>query len=651
VPRDFPKGREKIVEQQHAIRLAWESFLRKGKAPQGIPQTIASSWERSRTLGVTVERGGAPLAGEPEVFRRRSQNAMLLTAARPALQRSSLFLAEASSMMILSDPGGFIIETAGDPRIVDQGRRNHLEVGGNWEEGAIGTNAIGTALAERRAVRILGAEHFCEDVQRWACAATLVRHPGDGELLGVVDISGLARTFNPQSLALAVAISREMEASLDQALKLERDVLWRYFVSKRSIWLSEEMLLVDSRGSLVHATQKALRTLDGSQPQTLPAAIRAVVRTTPETGWADGFRRQFPNANLEVVKKEGQAIGCVVVLHRNRSRLPAPALRTASNPSVGFDQILGESAAIREARERARKLAANTLPILIEGETGVGKELFARAIKGAGPNAEGPFVPVNCGGIPHDLIASELFGYAKGAFTGADEHGRAGKIEKASGGVLCLDEIGEMPLDLQAYLLRVLEDRIVHRIGEHEGRTIDIQILSMTNRSLAAEVEAGRFRRDLYHRIAGARVRIPPLRERGEDILLLAERFATAVADKLGRVPVTFSSEAAALMVAYRWPGNVRELRNIVETTVALTESGLIEADDLPDEVRTATPSSDPTNDEQPPPVAGDLHEAERQAILAQVRACDGNLTQAARRLGIARSTLYLRLAKYGGRP
>jgi DNA-binding NtrC family response regulator len=313
---------------------------------------------------------------------------------------------------------------------------------------------------------------------------------------------------------------------------------------------------------------------------------------------------------------------------------------------AGFDQILGESAAIREARERARKLAANTLSILIEGETGVGKELFARAIKGAGPNAEGPFVPVNCGGIPHDLIASELFGYAKGAFTGADEHGRAGKIEKASGGVLCLDEIGEMPLDLQAYLLRVLEDRMVYRIGEHEGRTVDIQVLSMTNRSLGAEMEAGRFRRDLYHRIAGARVRIPPLRERGDDILLLAERFATAAADKLGRVPVTFATDAAALMMAYRWPGNVRELRNVVETTVALAASGLIEADDLPDEVRTVTPGQEPQ-----PPVAGDLREAERQAILAQVRDCDGNLTQAARRLGIARSTLYLRLAKYGGRP
>jgi sigma-54 dependent transcriptional regulator, acetoin dehydrogenase operon transcriptional activator AcoR len=635
------------VAQQHETRLAWEAFLLKGQAPQGISQSVASSWERSRKLGVAVERDEAPLAGEPEVFRRRSQNAMLLTAARPALRRSSLFLAEASSMMILSDPGGFIIETAGDPRIVDQGRRNHLEIGGNWAEGAIGTNAIGTALAEGRAIRILGAEHFCEDVQRWACAATPVCYPGDRELLGVVDISGPAQTFNPQSLALAVAISREMEASLDQALKLEHDFLWRYFVSKRSIWLSEEMLLVDSRGSLVHATEKALRTLDGS----LPDAVRAVVRTIPEARWADGFRQQFPNANLEVVKNEGQAIGCVVVLPRSRSRPPAPAPRAASNPSVGFDQILGESAAIREARERARKLAANTLPILIEGETGVGKELFARAIKGAGPNAEGPFVPVNCGGIPHDLIASELFGYAKGAFTGADEHGRAGKIEKASGGVLCLDEIGEMPLDLQAYLLRVLEDRMVYRIGEHEGRAVDIQILSMTNRSLGAEMEAGRFRRDLYHRIAGARVRIPPLRERGDDILLLAERFATAAADKLGRVAVTFSADATALMMAYRWPGNVRELRNIVETTVALVESGLIEADDLPDEVRTVTPGSDRTDDEQLPPVAGDLREAERQAILTQVRACDGNLTQAARRLGIARSTLYLRLAKYCRRP
>ena len=146
-------------------------------------------------------------------------------------------------------------------------------------------------------------------------------------------------------------------------------------------------------------------------------------------------------------------------------------------------------------------------------------------------------------------------------------------------------------------------------------------------------------------------MRIPPLRERGDDILLLAERFATAAADKLGRGPVTFATDAAALMMAYRWPGNVRELRNVVETTVALAESGLIEADDLPDEVRTVTPGPDRTNDEQPPPGAGDLREAERQAILAQMRACDGNLTQAARRLGIARSTLYLRLAKYGRRP
>lgn len=637
---------------QRDIRLAWEGFLKDGRVPHEFPRAVATSWERSLRSGVGAERKEAPLAGEPEIFQRRSRNADLLQVARSALERSSEFLANASSMMVLTDAAGFIVETAGDPRVVDEGRRNHLEIGGRWEEGVIGTNAIGTALAEGRPIQICGAEHFCADVQRWTCAAKPIFHPIDSELLGVVDISGPAASFNPQSFALAVSIGQEIEASLGRAAKWEHEILLRRFVGKRSIWLSEDILLVDRRGSVIHATEKAHYKLDAKD---LNETFRKAIGGSPHNAWEENCRRRFPNARIEIVYADGMAIGCVAIMPQSRARKSAPT-RSFAEPAITFDQIIGDSKVMQDVRARARKLAANALPILVEGETGVGKELFARAIKSASAAADGPFVPVNCGGMARDLIASELFGYAKGSFTGADEQGKPGKIEKADGGVLCLDEIGEMPLDLQSYLLRVLEDGIVYRVGDHEGRQVDIRLVSMTNRDLTAEVNAGRFRRDLYYRIAAIRVRIPPLRERKEDISQLVRHFLAAAAERNGCAPWTVSSEALAHLDRYYWPGNVRELRNVVESMVALVDGNTVDVDDLPPEVKMAAP---PASEESAAAevitgltetVSGNLKTAERSAIIAQVNACNGNLTEAARRLGIARSTLYVRLQQYGVR-
>ncbi|CAH1652387.1 sigma-54-dependent Fis family transcriptional regulator [Chelatococcus asaccharovorans] len=641
------------MNRQREMRHAWEAFLGKGEAPPGLPSALVASWMRSRALGVSTSRREAPISTEPEIYRRRSISKALLSAARPALNRSGLFLAEASSMMILTDASGFIVETAGDPRIVDNGRRNHLETGGRWDEAVIGTNAIGTALVDGKPTEIRGAAHFCEDVQRWTCAATPVRHPLDGEILGVVDISGPVAHFNPQSLALAMSIGQEIEATLGQAARTEHELLLRGFVSKRSIWLSEDILVIDKRGFVVHAAEGARRRLD-ADPDGLKRELRQIIGSTARDDWEENCRRRFPNASVEIVQNEGDAIGCLIVMHRPRGRPAAPQPKETVEPGLGFDSILGGSAVIAEARMRARKLGANSLPILIEGETGVGKELFARAIKSAGPAADGPFVPLNCGGMPRDLIASELFGYAKGAFTGADANGRAGRIEQADGGVLCLDEIGEMPLDLQSYLLRVLEDGIVYRIGEAVGRRVDIRILSMTNRDLGAEVEAGRFRRDLYYRIAAARLRIPPLRERREDIATLALSFAAKAAGRLGRPAPDFAPALLERLTAHDWPGNARELRNVVDAMVALAETDRLECADLPPELalgpapgRQSTPRA-----AAPCPAAkADLRAAERAAILAQVEACGGNLTEAAKRLGIARSTLYLKLAEYRAAP
>jgi transcriptional regulator of acetoin/glycerol metabolism len=637
------------MQRQRAIRSGWEEFVKTGRPPHGLPQALVASWARSQTCGVPVGRREAPLSGETEIFRRRVKNVDLVTAARPALERSSHLLVGAASMMILADASGFIMETAGDPRIIDAGKRNHLEIGGRWEEGIIGTNAIGTALADAKPVQIIGAEHFCEDIQRWTCAASPVHHPIDGELLGIVDISGPAAAFNPQSLALVMALAQEIQASLGRVAKLEHEILLRHFVSKRSIWLSEEILVVDRRGVIVHSPQKARYKLDTQDSQGLFQSVRQMIGRASSQNWESNCQRLFPNASLEVVKNNDKAIGCLIVLHQSRGRATTTAsTKPHVEASIGFEQILGRSPAMHEARERARKLAVSTLPILIEGETGVGKELFARAI--AGLSSEAPFVPVNCGGIPRDLIASELFGYAKGAFTGADENGRAGKIEQADGGVLCLDEIGEMPLELQPYLLRVLEDGVVYRVGDHKGRRVGVRVLSMTNRDLIAEVDAGRFRRDLYYRLAAARIRIPPLRERGDDILLLAEHFATLAAARLGRPAPTFGGDVLSLLSRYSWPGNVRELRNVVDAMVTLNDSGHIGIDDLPPEIVAVSRAAQqwPISPVAMLPSASDLKSAERLAILTKLRECGGNVTETARRLGIARSTLYARLAEYG---
>lgn len=645
--------------EQTAIRRAWERFLTNGDTLPGLSPSLAASWERSRASGIGSSLTEAPLFDEPEVFRRRSQTLGLLNAARPALARAGIFLAESSSMLILTDPGGVIVETAGDPRVVDKGRRNHLETGGRWDEGAIGTNAIGTALVEGRPIQIRGAEHFCEDVQRWTCAATPVRHPLDREILGVVDISGPMTSFNTQSLALAVTIGQEIEASLGKAVKAEHEVLLQHFLSKRSIWLSEEVLVVDRRGILVHEAQHARQKLDAQSNRDLARQVKESIGFASLETWERNCRQIFPNASLELVHHDNDVVGCLIVLHKVRA-----SKKTVSIPSkqpgeshFGFDQIIGQSTAIEAARQKAIRLASGGLPVLIEGETGVGKELFARAIKSTSPRAGGPFVPVNCGGMPHALIASELFGYAKGAFTGADERGHAGKIESADGGVLCLDEIGEMPLDLQSYLLRVLEDNIVYRVGDHEPRQADIRIISMTNRDLGAEIEAGRFRRDLYYRIAAVRLIIPPLRHRGDDVVILARKFAAAAAAKLGRVPPTFSPALLDAFCAYHWPGNVRQLRNVIDAMVSLSDAEQLDTGDMPEEIWPGCDARSAGIGIEQGSASSQSgifltskkkdRDVERAAILSQIEAVDGNLTEAARRLGIARSTLYQKLAKY----
>ena len=333
-------------------------------------------------------------------------------------------------------------------------------------------------------------------------------------------------------------------------------------------------------------------------------------------------------------------------LKRIEKRLAARK-RELERKAPAFVEVAGlvaQSPAIRRVIDLARRVAQVDSTVLVTGESGVGKERIARLVHDESARGDGPFVAINCGAVPESLLESELFGHARGAFTGATQD-RPGLFEAANGGTLLLDEIGEVPPAMQVKLLRVLQEREVRRVGENRNRPVDVRVVAATNRDLAAEVHAARFRQDLFYRLRVVEIRVPPLRERSDDILPLARTFLGASASRTGRKVVGFTPAAANRLVRYAWPGNVRELENAVERAVVLARGARIDAEDLPEEVSLATPALEVGDVVRP------LEEVEREYILAVVAAAGGNRARAAEQLGIGSATLYRKLKQYESPP
>ena len=410
------------------------------------------------------------------------------------------------------------------------------------------------------------------------------------------------------------------------------------------------MLVIDRNAKLIHISGN-LPGLEWRLGTCLPGLQPG--RDAQE--WARRLPEALRPEWLHPVRVNGTAIGALLVMPKRPHSMTTgqPLASVASNRSgeseidpsrSDFGNLLGHSQVLRTVIDRARLLSGRRVAVLIQGETGVGKELFARAIHGD-EQRSGPFVTFNCGATSRELIASELFGHVRGAYTGATNEGRAGRFELAHGGTLCLDEIGELPLDLQPVLLRCLEEGVVYRLGEAKPRRVDVRLLAMTNRDLLKEVEAGRFRRDLYHRISVTCIRVPPLRERESDIELLTEHFNHSLAVRHGISSRSFGPDVMATLRAYAWPGNVRELRNVVESLLLTSNEDVVASAELPEELRSLVVAQDARI--PPGAVATSLEEAERLAIVRAVKNMHGNLAQAARALGVSRSTLYRKVERY----
>lgn len=640
---------------ERAIMRAWETFVTDGDAAAAdgdVRPVIKQSWYRCAMSAIDATRDEAPCAqsaSQIEQLRHRSRE--LREAARDSFARGGRLLEGAEAMLILTDEEGVIVETAGDRRTLEVGRRIHLEVGGVWSEQVVGTNGIGTALWTGEPVFVHAAEHFCAGIKPWSCAGVPIRDPFDNQVVGVVDLSGLIDIFRPHNTALVAMAAREIESAMARRQSEERTRLLEAFLGSRLNTGHEDgVILLDRLGRVIYsrrAPERAhirgierdialgLRLLDLSERMSESDLLAAL---------PDGLRPR----DVSQLKINGELSGAALVFRRDRVVARTPEAAVPRGATGAPPPIVGRSPALLEAIELARRVARGRTSVLVEGETGVGKELFVRLLhaeSGRGPNA--PFVPVNCGAVAKELFGSELFGHIPGAFTGASREGRPGKFELADGGVLCLDEIGEMPLDIQPYLLRVLEDRIVYRLGDSKGRPVDVDLVALTNRDLKAEVEAGRFRRDLYYRIGAVTIAVPPLRERGDDVVLLVNHFNHQIASQSDLEPLRFPDAVMAALLAYPWPGNVRELKNLIVRLHLLAPDRIVGLEHLPAEIRA--PSV--TGPNGAPPAATSIDQMTRQAITRAIATEAGNMTKVAQALGISRPTLYRKLKLYAIRP
>lgn len=631
-------------ENDIQIMSSWERFM-EGQEPvtDALRRLIDDSWRRCHgAVDPGADKAPPPVSGDA-LHDLLADNEELMRAGEPIFASARDFLFETGTVMVLTDAAGKVLGVEGDKSLRDPTEDIHLMPGADWSEATCGTNAIGTALTIGQPIQIHSAEHYCAGIKRWSCSASAIRDPVSNAILGAIDISGLNGTYNRHTLALAIAAAGRIENRLVQReLKLRYQLL-DSCVERLSGAGRDGIVIFDRSGRPIKTNERAAVMM--AELAKGQGAIRDLTlpwkkgRVQPEN-MPDWIAPEW----IEAVHAGGERLGAVLVLPDRSAVVRRAGMRSpvAARPGADpFDRLIGASAPYQEAVRRARLLAKSPVPVLLLGETGVGKDAFARALHDSGPNRTGPFMAVNCGAFSRELLASELFGYAEGAFTGARRGGMVGKIEAADGGALFLDEIGEMPLDLQPYLLQVLESGEVFRIGETRPRKVNLRLVTATNRDLRAEVAEGRFRMDLFYRVAVTSLKLPALRERGGDVGLLAGHLLAETARRYGLPAPGIAPGVIARLSGHDWPGNIRELRNVIEGMLLESGGETLSVAHLPADF-VAPVGGAPAGGLSP------LEQAEREAILAAVQRARGNLTAAARDLGIAKSTLYVRIDRLG---
>lgn len=623
-----------------------------------INRIIQRSHIRSEEYGIEKERiSPKKILKRHEISNNIRNNRGLLKIAAPFIKKIYEIVAGSGFLLILTDRDGCILNIIGDKDMLKAAKDMDMVIGAYMDEKSIGTNAMGTAISEDMAIQISAKEHFINAYHRWTCSAAPI-HNEKGEIIGTLNLTGKSSEVHSHTLGLVVASVNSIENELNNRIINNKLVEAYNYMNTIMDAMTYGVIAVNNHGIIQNLNKFACRIFNVKEVECENKPVSIIL-----DNWNDilkkchtkevykendviirvGQKKERYSEDIHPIENEsGELIGVVITIKEIQKVFNLVNKYSGMNARYTFDDLICEDKEMKRIIQFAKTISLSPSTVLIQGESGTGKEVLAQSIHNYSTRKEGPFVAINCGAIPKNLIESELFGYEEGSFTGGKKGGRPGKFELANGGTLFLDEIGEMPLDMQVNLLRVLQERCVTRVGGSRYIPIDVRIIVATNKELKKEIEKGTFRSDLYYRISVIPIEIPPLRERKVDLDILLKHFLKIKSFKLKRnIPIIDENLYRDIM-SYSWPGNVRELENFVENIVNL---GGNTSFNIKQETIIKQTQNDFVLDNLD--YACSLEELERRAIIACMEKFKGNVSKSANTLGISRNTLYTKMKKY----
>ncbi|HHK5539614.1 sigma-54-dependent Fis family transcriptional regulator [Bacillus cereus] len=605
---------------------AWKKFVNEGVLDSNrINHRISESWHRCKQANVNPHMNKGQKVLSSNIFReQKKKSEIFLDIALPQIQNLRKTIDELQMMALLIDPDGYVLSLSGNKQTLKRAKHINFIEGVKWTEAAVGTNAIGTALEIEEAIMISGTEHYSVASHSWSCAAAPI-HNDDGKLIGILDFSCPIEFSHPYMLGMVTSIAHAIEREC--SIRVHQNELHLIHRFLDVIDSDEQVVICNHRDVIVSASKSVRERVTNWSRMKLEDLVHHGLETKLE---------------IPVYSNE-RMIGKCMYLKENKQMNTYSAFTFIKG--ITFPGVTGTSKAFQHTLEEIKLVSPTDASVYVCGETGVGKEYVARAIHENSPRKDGPFIAVNCGSLPKELMESELFGYAEGAFTGARRQGYKGKFEQANGGTLFLDEIGEVPPEMQVALLRVLQERTITPIGSSKEVPVNIRIITATHKDLLRLVEEGKFRQDLYYRLHVYPLYVPSLIERKEDIPYFIQHFC-----ERKNWNVVFPKSICNQFLQHTWPGNIRELVNALERIYILSQGREICEKQVAFLIQTMMGNQQQLELQVENKTEHTLNfreKIQRDSMIEVLQKTNGNVSLAAKLLDVPRSTFYKRMQKY----